>query len=741
MKKIALTQFNYAYGNEYFFPYSAAVLWSYAKFTSGIVREGFDEPEFYFKRDDSNQLITELATFDIVAFSSYVWNWELNKFLAESVKKINDKVIIIFGGPQVPDRAEDFFLIQPYVDVLVHSEGEKSFTNILEKYLSGDLSKLLGSTQEEILQYELTNGVVYGVSFNAKICQAGPVVDADSTECVTDQFLSSGLAAADTGIDQLGLQGQDLGATTGLMHKGITKQTITPLSLLQIAAVGGHSRKWKPWPELMKLDKVPSPYLDETADIILGRNKNIVFQATWETNRGCPYQCTFCDWGSLTLSKIRKFDIERLSQEVEWFSQNKIGFVFGADANFGILERDENIAELLAKFKTLSGFPKKFRVSYAKNSTERVLRIAEKLHSVGMDKGITLSVQSMDTDVLEQIKRRNLKVGDLKKFISEYRRKKIATYTEVIMGLPGETRDSFRDGILKLLYAGVHDALNVYNCGVLPNAQLNAPEEKSLHEIKTIRTPIFMNHSTPNEEKIVEYEEIIISTKTMSEEDWKWMYSFSWVIQSFHTLNVTQLTAIILGKYFGVTYENFYESLLAEAKKSPNSFLGNLYNTFVVGQFEKVFSGLGWGFVLPEFSEIVWSSEEAAFLRVSESREIFFNELKSFILTNFSHPISLLHDPEEFVDNLLKVQKFILLDWKQFTSEIIVKFNVYDCWLGVLNGEDVPLRKSEFLVSKSKTTIEINDKKIFARDIVWFGRKGGKHIYSDIQTNENEYSL
>jgi putative methyltransferase len=663
-KKIALAQFNYAYGNEYFFPYSVAALWSYVKFSSKIVRDSFDEAEFYFKRDESEKLIIELAKFDIVAFSSYVWNWELNKFLAESIKKLNDKVIVIFGGPQVPDKADNFFLEHPYVNFLVHSEGEKTFTNLLEKYLNEDLLKLLSMNQKEMLRYELVNGTLHGVSINSK----------------------------------------------------------------------SYSRKWTPWPELMSLEKLPSPYLDQTADLILEKNKDVIFQATWETTRGCPYQCTFCDWGSLTLSKLRRFDIERLEHEIEWFSQNKIDFVFGADANFGILERDEKIAESLSKSKILSGFPKKFRVSYAKNSTERVLRIAETLNSVGMDKGITLSVQSMDMDVLEEIKRKNLKIGDLKKFVEEYRRKKIATYTEVIMGLPGETRETFKAGITKLLKAGVHDALSIYNCGILPNAELNSQEQKSLHEIKSIRTPIFMNHSTPKNEKIIEYEEIIISTKSMSVDDWKWMYSFSWAIQSFHTLNLTQLISVVLEKYFGITYENFYESLLEEAANSPDSFLGNLYNSYVIRQFEKVFSGGEWGFVLPEFSDVVWSSEEATFLIVSESKENFFNDLRSFILSKFSSQISLLYNPEEFVEDLIKVQQFILLDWKQFSDELVVKFNVYDCWLGIINNKEVQLQKSIFSLTKNNLNVNIEDKKIFAKEIVWFGRKGGKHVHSDIQS-------
>ena len=67
--------------------------------------------------------------------------------------------------------------------------------------------------------------------------------------------------------------------------------------------------------------------------------KNIVWQASWETNRGCPYRCTFCVWGAEYYNKIRKFSFEdRLLAEIDWFSKNKIGLVFGCDANFGVFK-------------------------------------------------------------------------------------------------------------------------------------------------------------------------------------------------------------------------------------------------------------------------------------------------------------------------------------------------------------------------------------------------------------------
>ena len=80
--------------------------------------------------------------------------------------------------------------------------------------------------------------------------------------------------------------------------------------------------------------------------------------AMLETNRGCPYGCTFCDWGSATLSRIRKFDLERVNAELEWFAQNEYPASFIADANFGIIERDVEIAEKIAELKSKYGYPK-----------------------------------------------------------------------------------------------------------------------------------------------------------------------------------------------------------------------------------------------------------------------------------------------------------------------------------------------------------------------------------------------
>jgi radical SAM superfamily enzyme YgiQ (UPF0313 family) len=284
------------------------------------------------------------------------------------------------------------------------------------------------------------------------------------------------------------------------------------------------------------LDAFPSPYLTGVFEPLFALPFS--YHAVWETNRGCPYRCAFCDWGSLTNQKLYTFRDDRLSAEIEYFAARKIGYVYMADANFGILPRDLDIARRLANTKARTGLPHKLRVNYAKNSPDRVHEIARTLNAVQLDKGITLSVQSMDAHTLQTITRTNLKYESLSRFIRQYQREGIDTITEVILGLPGETLRSFRDGIDELLEASAHDTLWIYRCTVLPNAQMNDPPYRARHGIVTKRTPVFLNHTVPGSDPVQEYEDIVTETATLSREDYKRCLILSWAVQTFHALNI-----------------------------------------------------------------------------------------------------------------------------------------------------------------------------------------------------------
>ena len=125
----------------------------------------------------------------------------------------------------------------------------------------------------------------------------------------------------------------------------------------------------------------------------------------WETNRGCPFKCTL--FGDLNC-EFNKFDLERLKLEIDWFSKNKIEFIFCCDANFGILKRDIEIAEYVAIKKKRTGYPKVLSVQNTKNTTERAYQTQKILADAGLNKGVTLSMQSLDPVTLHNIKRDNI---------------------------------------------------------------------------------------------------------------------------------------------------------------------------------------------------------------------------------------------------------------------------------------------------------------------------------------------
>ena len=60
---------------------------------------------------------------------------------------------------------------------------------------------------------------------------------------------------------------------------------------------------------------LPSPYLEGTFEDLF-KKYDYQWTPTWETNRGCPYQCTYCDWGSAIAAKLRNFEKERLYREL-----------------------------------------------------------------------------------------------------------------------------------------------------------------------------------------------------------------------------------------------------------------------------------------------------------------------------------------------------------------------------------------------------------------------------------------
>lgn len=464
----------------------------------------------------------------------------------------------------------------------------------------------------------------------------------------------------------------------------------------------------------------PSPYLMGVFDQLVERFPDYQFLSLIETNRGCPNHCAYCSW-DLSRERVRFFPMERVKAEIDWVSRHKFEFFGFSDANFGLFPRDEEIVDYMIGVKERTGYPCKFQVSYAKNSTVKIFEMTKKLHDSGMDKGITLAFQSLSPEVLENIGRANIGIDFYSELLKLYSTAGIPTYSDLILGLPGETYDTFRDGVDTLLSAGQHSSLFIHILEWFPCAQLGDPEYMKKYGIEYTVTPLNQPHRLiENKDDIPEYSRIVTKTYSMDNKMWVKMNLFSTCVQCFHHLGLLEYVAIYLHYEHNVSYGDFYDRLLAHLLSHPDTVAGKVF-TKIKKHFENIISeGTSVDIYDKEYGSLTWTSEELAFLDIVFEKESFYQEIKEYLYS--------FGAKKEIVDELTDYENTVIKTINNAHSEKRFSYDFPSYFKAALSGNILPLEKKE-------TKIIIDDpetyhtKADYGRNIVWYGRRGGKNIY------------
>jgi putative methyltransferase len=321
---------------------------------------------------------------------------------------------------------------------------------------------------------------------------------------------------------------------------------------------------------------IPSPYQAGIFDQLIKNHPDIVWSMTFETSRGCPYACTFCDWGSVTYSKVKKFDLERVRRDLEWCIGKPIGYLVCADANFGIFkDRDIEIAKIIKDVADQSQIDH-VNLQYAKNSSEVMFTIAKIIGE--FSRGITVSVQSTNADTLEAIKRTNLGINDMKHLMKLSEEYDVSTYTELILGLPNETLESWKQSFDNLLEVGQHQSIDIWLTQMLENSELAQEHSRKKYGIKTVRVKDYMPLYSPNDCREIDEEfEIVRETNTMTTDEMIEAYMYGWMILHFHIGGYSQIYAKYCRYRKNITYRKFYDCLF-DAIKLDNVFSAHYNN-------------------------------------------------------------------------------------------------------------------------------------------------------------------
>ncbi len=640
---IGLVQINNSFSGQNYLPYSVGLLQAYAlEHIRNPATLVFLDP--LYSRVTVAQAVDHLASADVVGFSAYVWNIRLSLAIAQALKAARPEMIIVFGGPQVPDHPELFLRQHPFIDLVCHGEGEQVFSLIIEGHANKEWDDI-------------------------------PAISFLTTDA---QF--------------------------------------------ETHARGGRVKD---------LELYPSPYLNDVFHQVMRNNPHEKWLALWETNRGCPFACTFCDWGSAIASKVFKFEMSRLVNEVEWFAAHKIEFIFCCDANFGMLPRDYDIVQFVGEIKKRVGFPQALSVQNTKNATDRAYKVQKLLQEIGLNKGVTISFQSMDPDALKASKRHNISTQSFQELQTRFANDGIPTYSDMILGLPEETYASFLRGIDEIISKGQHNRIQFNNLSILPNAEIGDPQYQARYGMQSVTSEIINIHGVrqgQEDGEIQEYQELVIATSAMPEQDWVKTRALCWMTGLTHFDKLLQIPFVLLHEITSITYQDLLEALMMPQPVGRPIF--SEIQQFFNEKAQDIQRGGPEYCHSKEWLNIWWPADEFVMIRLftEEKLEKFYEEAgeifeEILVQRGLEIPTGLLQESLTLNRHLLKIP------FQNEDLKITLSFRILEYYQAIVHGKTPPVLEDTIcyhIDRTSQTWATWND---WYREVVWYGNKKGAYLY------------
>ena len=279
---------------------------------------------------------------------------------------------------------------------------------------------------------------------------------------------------------------------------------------------------------LKDLDEIPSPYMTGLMDEFFTSGLTPII----ETNRSCPYRCTFCAFG-IGATKLTRYSTDRVKAELDYIAEHCKGSpsLFIADANFSILPRDIEIAEHIYKCHLDKGWPNNVSNYWNKARPDRVLEVAKALGGLSP---VGASVQSLSGDTLKAIKRKNLPLEKITEMFGELKNfdKEMHLYSELITGLPGETKVQHLEANRILMGLGAE--VQNYNLHLIPGTEMETDAGREEFVKRTAWRLQDNAFGVYDGVSVFEGQEVVIETKTMPMNDLRslrfihFLFQFMW---------------------------------------------------------------------------------------------------------------------------------------------------------------------------------------------------------------------
>jgi radical SAM superfamily enzyme YgiQ (UPF0313 family) len=271
-------------------------------------------------------------------------------------------------------------------------------------------------------------------------------------------------------------------------------------------------------PRHREVMEIPSPWLTGIQDEFFDDRLAPMI----ETNRGCPFTCTFCVQGTGWYTKVHNFPIDRVKEEIHYIAKKinqlspNMGTLRIADSNYGMFERDVEISAYFGRMQHDYGWPTFIDATTGKNRPDRIIKSVEQ---VGGALVLYQAVQSLDEDVLRKVKRQTIKLEAYKALEIHMRGRGLRSNSDLILGLPGDSLEGHLRGMKTLLDSNI-DRMQNFQAMLLKGSEMETVASREMFRFDSRFRVLPKNFGVLEGRKVFDVEEIIVATDTLPFEDY-----------------------------------------------------------------------------------------------------------------------------------------------------------------------------------------------------------------------------